>query len=199
MAGRKLLAGRYQRIGLLGGSFNPAHAGHRAISIGTMKALGLDAVWWLVSPQNPLKSSSDTKPLAERVAYAEAIAQHPRICVTDIEASLSSCYTVDTVKYLKKRFPSVRFIWIMGADNLVQFPLWNRWQEIARLIPIVIYDRNHHIYKGLTGKMAVRYKRYRLTGRELPMLGTSVPGWAVLRLRKHALSSTALRAEFTGS
>lgn len=196
MAGGSVTRNSQLTIGLLGGSFNPAHAGHRHISIAALKALRLDAIWWVVSKQNPLKSSQDTLPFSIRLQQAKNISCHPKIKVTDIETKVSSLYTIDTLKYLKKRFPNIHFIWIMGADNLVQFPEWYKWREIMQLMPIMIYDRDSHIYKGLTGKMAISYKKHRITGRNIHVLGRYLPpAWGVMRIRKHPLSSTLIRQQ----
>jgi nicotinate-nucleotide adenylyltransferase len=128
-------------VGLLGGSFNPAHGGHRHISLEMLRRLKLDAVWWLVSPQNPLKPAAGMAPLAARLASARAIARHPRIRVTDVEARLDVSLTVDTIAALRALYPQVRFVWIMGADNLCQFHRWTAWRDIARAVPVVVAAR----------------------------------------------------------
>lgn len=127
--------------GLLGGSFNPAHGGHRAISLDAIDALGLDELWWLVSPGNPLKPKAGMAPLAARLASAQRMARRAPIRATAIEAELGTRYTVDTLKKLVRRYPDRQFIWIMGADNLVQLPQWRDWREIARLMPIAVVAR----------------------------------------------------------
>ena len=137
------------RIGLLGGSFNPAHSGHRAISLAARKALDLDEVWWLVSPGNPLKPDAGMAPLAVRLASARAMARRAPIRPTDIEARLGTRYTVDTLAALIRRYPNHRFVWLMGGDNLAQFHHWRDWRRIARLMPIAViarpgYDRAAH-------------------------------------------------------
>ncbi|MFZ5726849.1 MAG: nicotinate-nucleotide adenylyltransferase, partial [Pseudomonadota bacterium] len=124
--------------GLLGGSFNPAHGGHRAISRNAINALGLDELWWLVSPGNPLKAKAGMAPLPARLASARRMARRSPIRATAIEAELGTRYTVDTLKKLIRRYPNRRFIWIMGADNLVQLPRWRDWRDIARLMPIAV-------------------------------------------------------------
>ncbi|MGB3867194.1 MAG: nicotinate-nucleotide adenylyltransferase, partial [Xanthobacteraceae bacterium] len=126
------------RIGLLGGSFNPPHEAHRAISRYAIKRLRLDRVWWLVSPGNPLKSGYGANDLARRVAAARTVARDPRIDVTCLEAVIGTRYTIDTIRYLRRRCPGVRFVWIMGADNLAQFHRWEDWQRIASLVPIAV-------------------------------------------------------------
>lgn len=131
-----------RRIGLLGGSFNPAHAAHRRISLFAMEALGLDEVWWLVSPGNPLKAgASDMATLGQRLASAERMARRSRIVPTAIEASLGTRYTADTLRKIVRRYPGDRFIWIMGADNLAQFALWKNWRTIAATLPIAVIAR----------------------------------------------------------
>ena len=130
-----------KRIGLLGGSFNPAHGGHRAISLFAIRALQLDELWWLVSPGNPLKDPETMAPLEARLASARAQARGTRIRPTGIEAQLGTRYTVDTLAALKNRYPAHRFVWLMGADNLLQFHHWRAWREIARLVPIAVIAR----------------------------------------------------------
>jgi len=128
-------------VGLLGGSFNPAHGGHRRISLCVAQALGLDEVWWLVSPGNPLKPRAGMAPLAARFASAQRQARRAPIRVTTIERELGTRYTVDTLARLQRRYPKVRFVWIMGADNLAQFHQWRRWRDIARIMPIAVVAR----------------------------------------------------------
>ena len=144
------------RVGLLGGSFNPAHDGHRHISLLALRRLGLDQVWWLVSPQNPLKSTAGMAPLAERMAGARAAARHPAIKVTDIERRLGTRFTADTLVRLRRRFPDLGFVWLMGADNLVQVPKWQRWTEIFTCMPVAVFDRPSYSYAALAGKAATR-------------------------------------------
>ncbi|HYD19796.1 MAG TPA: nicotinate-nucleotide adenylyltransferase, partial [Patescibacteria group bacterium] len=122
-------------VGLLGGSFNPAHDGHRHISLYALRLLGLDAVWWMVSPQNPLKSAKEMASLATRMAGAIAASHHPKIHVTDIEQHLNTRYTADTLRALQARFPRTKFVWLMGTDNLRQFHRWQEWQEIFKMVP----------------------------------------------------------------
>lgn len=136
-----------KRVGLLGGSFNPAHRGHVHISQEAMKRLRLDAVWWLVSPQNPLKSAEDMAPQAIRLASARAIARDPRIVPTDVERKLGTRYTVDTLKALVDLHPSTRFIWLMGGDNLQSFHRWHQWRQIVRVVPIAVVLRP--MYSGV--------------------------------------------------
>jgi nicotinate-nucleotide adenylyltransferase len=130
---------RKLRIGLLGGSFNPAHAAHREMSLHALKSLKLDAIWWLVSPQNPLKSTHDMAPFLDRLASARDVAQHPKIIVTDIENKLKTRYTVDTIRKLKHCYPKIQFVWLMGADNLQQIPHWKNGLAIFHKYPLPFF------------------------------------------------------------
>lgn len=183
------------RIGLLGGSFNPAHDGHRHISLIALKRLGLDVVWWLVSPQNPLKSATGMAPLKDRLAGAKAVARHPRIIVSDIETRAGTRFTCDTLSMLRRRWPGVRFVWLMGADNLPQMPRWRRWQWIMENVPVLVLDRESGL-KPLHSKVAHAYARARLTGARLAELsGARPPAWGFIACRRHPASSTAIRAK----
>jgi nicotinate-nucleotide adenylyltransferase len=187
------------RIGLLGGSFNPAHAGHRAISVEALKRLRLDRVWWLVSPQNPLKPSDQTADLEQRLAAAQADAEHPRVVVTDLERRIGTRYSVDTLKWLTKRCRA-RFVWLIGADNLAQLPRWRRWRRLVRTVPIAVFDREPYSYVALAGRMASAYAGERLVERRAPVLAECPPpAWVYLRLRRHQASSTALRQKSNAS
>jgi nicotinate-nucleotide adenylyltransferase len=148
-------------IGLLGGSFNPAHGGHRHISLEVMRRMRLDAVWWLVSPQNPLKPVAGMAPLAVRLASARAVARHPRILVTDIEAKLGTQRTIDTILGLKALHPQARFVWIMGADNLLQFHRWVAWRDIARAVPVVVVARPGYMGRSQFAPAMGWLRRYR--------------------------------------
>ena len=146
------------RIGLLGGSFNPAHQGHLYVSETAIRQLKLDYVWWLVSPQNPLKSGADMGALVARVEEARSVAAyHPRLIVTDLERVLGTRYTVDTVAALRRRFPKVDFVWLMGSDNLAQFGRWRHWQAIVRLLPVVVVQRPGTILAALNATAARRF------------------------------------------
>ncbi len=183
------------RIGLLGGSFNPAHQGHREISLAALRRLGLDEVWWLVSPQNPLKGSTDMASAAQRLARARAVAGHPRIRPTGIESDLGTRYTADSLRALRRRFPRVRFVWLMGADNLVQVPRWQNWQEIFHLVAIAVFDRPSYSLRAWSGKAAQRFR-----GRQVPparaavLAGMNPPAWTFIRNRLNDLSATQIRA-----
>jgi nicotinate-nucleotide adenylyltransferase len=183
------------RIGLFGGTFDPAHAAHRAACLLALRRLGLDRVWWLVTPGNPLKDTKGLAPLAKRVAAAQALAHHPRIDVTDLEAELGTAYTYETVSYLRRRCPGVHFVWIMGADNLRSFHRWQRWREIARLVPIAVVDRlgpSLYASAGIAGQAFAYARLPENAARALPE--RKPPAWIYLHGLKSPLSSTALRA-----
>jgi nicotinate-nucleotide adenylyltransferase len=187
------------RIGLLGGSFNPPHAGHLAISLEALRRLRLDRVWWLVSPQNPLKPNDDTADLEQRLAGARALADHPRILVTDLERRIGTRYSVDTLAWLSRRCRA-RFVWLIGADNLAQLPRWRRWRRLVRMVPIAVFDREPYSYVALAGRMASAHAGARLAERQAPVLAECPPpAWVYLRLRRHQASSTALRQRTTAS
>ena len=186
---------RGMRIGLFGGTFDPPHAAHRAACLLAMRRIGLDRVWWLVTPGNPLKDTSGLAPLAERLDAARKLAHHPRIDVTDLEADLGSTYTFATVSYLIQRCPGVHFVWIMGADNLRSFHRWQRWHDIARLLPIVVIDRlGPSLYStaGAAGQAIAWARLPEWAARTLPQ--RTPPAWIYLHGLKSPLSSTALRA-----
>ena len=183
------------RVGLLGGSFNPAHAGHRHISLEALKRLRLDRVWWLVSPQNPLKAEAGMAPLAERVAVAAAVADHPRIAVTSLETAFGTRYTVDTVRALKRRFPAADFVWLMGADNLRQLPRWRRWEQLFREVPIAVFARAPYHASAASGMAALRFARARLRAERAALLaGGKPPLWCYLPVRRHPASATEIRS-----
>lgn len=186
---------RRARIGLLGGSFNPAHDGHRHISLEALKRLGLDEVWWLVSPQNPLKPRAGMASLAERLAGARRVADHPRIRVTDLEHHFATAYTAETLGRLGTAFPNVTFVWLMGADNLIQIPFWHHWTAIFHRVPVAILDRGPYSIPALTGKAAQRFSAFRVPACRAPSLaGRKAPAWVFLPIRRHAASATAIRA-----
>jgi nicotinate-nucleotide adenylyltransferase len=183
------------RVGLLGGSFNPPHAAHRELSLLALKRLKLDRVWWLVTPGNPLKDTRALPSLDKRLAAARAVAAHPAIEATGIEAALGTRYTVDTIAALCKRFPNVRFVWLMGADNLSQFHRWRRWEEIAQFVPIAVIDRPSDSFRALAAPAAMALSKYRHNEREAAQLAAmDAPAWIFLRGLKSPLSSTELRS-----
>ena len=185
-----------RRIGLLGGSFNPAHGGHLHISREALKRLDLDEVWWLVSPQNPLKPPAGMAPFAERLGQAAAVAAADRrIKVSDIEARLGTTYTADTIAALRRRLPRARFVWLMGGDNLVQFPYWQRWQDIFRTVPIAVFDRPGTAPKALTGQAAQRFAGARIPQRAARRLASlPPPAWVFFHIRLDPRSATRIRA-----
>lgn len=184
------------RIGLLGGSFNPPHAVHRAISVLAMKRLELDRVWWIVSPGNPLKDTRALPPLADRIAAAEGVARHPRIAVSDIEAQIGTRYTVDTLRFLLVRCPGVHFVWLAGADVLSEFHRWREWQALFRLIPIAFIDRGNLGARALAAPAALAFQPFRLPESRAAALPTRrPPAWVFLHGLKSSLSSTALRRQ----
>jgi nicotinate-nucleotide adenylyltransferase len=188
------MAAPRMRIGLLGGSFNPAHAAHRQISLGAMKRLRLDQVWWLVTPGNPLKDRGKAPDLGLRVAVAQRIANHPRIVVTGFERGRGSVYTIDTLRYLKRRFPSVQFVWLMGADNLAAFHRWRAWIDLFGLVPIAVIDRPGYRFKAAASRAAQRFASARLDESDAAGLALmQPPAWMLLTLPLSNLSSTTLR------
>ena len=189
---------RHRRIGLLGGSFNPAHRGHLHLSLTALQRLDLDEVWWLVSPQNPLKPVAGMAPFAARLDQARQVAAgHKRIRVTDLENRLGrSRYTVDTLKALRRRFPRLRFVWLMGGDNLVQIRHWERWAEIFRTVPIAVFDRPSYSAKALAGLAAIRFARERLSSTAARRLAeTKPPAWAFFHTQLDPTSATLIRTE----
>jgi nicotinate-nucleotide adenylyltransferase len=182
------------RIGLLGGSFNPPHAAHRAISRFAIKRLKLDRVWWLVTPGNPLKDNGGLHELDERAAAARKIADDPRIDVSCLESVIGTRYTADTITYLRRRCPGLRFVWIMGADNLAQFHRWQNWRRIAYQVPIAVIDRPPQSFRALAAPAALALKRYRIPESDSGRLAAlRAPAWVFLTGMKSTLSSTSLR------
>ncbi len=183
------------RIGLFGGTFDPVHAAHRAACLLAMKRLQLDRVWWLVTPGNPLKDTRGLAPLEERVCAARALAHHPRIDVSDLEAELGTRYTYETIAYLVRRCPGVHFVWIMGADNLRSFHRWQRWRDIARLVPIAVVDRLGPSLYSAASAAGQALARTRIPESAAKTLAERTPpAWIYLHGLKSPLSSTALRA-----
>ncbi len=182
------------RVGLLGGSFNPAHDGHRHISLLALKRLQLDQVWWLISPQNPLKATAGMAPYAERLASARTIARDRQIQVSEAEAELGTRYTVDTLRALRRRHPHHGFVWIMGADNLVQITRWRQWVDIFETVPVAVFDRPTYSFRALAGMAATRYASCRLKEHEGGTLADRPPPtWIFLWGSNDPMSATALR------
>ncbi|GJD63910.1 nicotinate-nucleotide adenylyltransferase [Methylobacterium frigidaeris] len=183
------------RVGLYGGSFNPAHAGHRHVSRLALRRLALDRVWWLVSPGNPLKDRSHLPDAASRAEGARAVARDPRIAVTDFEAALEVRYTVETLSWLTDRHPEIRFVWIMGADSLASFHRWRGWREIAARMPFAVIDRPGYTLRAMASPAARALAASRI---DEPAAATLAdrrpPAWVFLHGPRNSLSSTALRA-----
>lgn len=177
---------------MLGGSFNPAHEGHLHISLEALKRLRLDEVWWLVSPQNPLKSKRDMASQAERIAGARRMARHPRIKVTGMETDWGTRYTADTLAVMRRRFPAASLVWIMGADNLTQISRWDRWQRIFESVAVAVFDRSPYSRESMASKAARRFARSRVSspGR---LTGTVPPSWIFMHIRRHPASATEIR------
>ena len=184
-----------RRIGLLGGSFNPAHSGHRRISLAAIDALALDELWWLVSPGNPLKPAAGMAPFAARLASARRVARHSRIRATDLEARLGTRYTVDTLRGVTRRYPRDRFVWVMGADNLLQFSAWKRWREIARTMPIAVVARPGYDARAVAAPAMAWLRRFgHPSARASEWTEWSVPALVLLRFRPDPTSATLRRA-----
>jgi nicotinate-nucleotide adenylyltransferase len=182
------------RIGLLGGSFNPPHDAHRAISLFAIKRLKLDRVWWLVTPGNPLKDQGALWDIDRRAEAARKMANDPRIDVTCLESVIGTRYTVDTITYLRRRAAGLRFVWIMGADNLAQFHRWQNWRRIAAQVPIAVIDRPPQSFRALAAPAAQALAHYRLPENRAGTLADHpAPAWVFLTGMKLALSSTGLR------
>ncbi|KAA2215286.1 nicotinate-nucleotide adenylyltransferase [Teichococcus oryzae] len=182
---------RRRRIGLLGGSFNPAHPGHRHVALRALRTLRLDQVWLLVSPGNPLKPRAGMAPFAERLASATAIGDGVRVIATGIEAAIGERYSARTLERLSRLFPCTRFVWIIGADNLWQLPRWRQWQDLARRTPIAVLPRPGWTRKALQGAAASRLRRTRRGPAAL--LERPGSGWALIPAPEHPASATALR------
>ena len=181
-------------IGLLGGSFDPPHAGHVHISREAIKRFDLDKLWWLVSPGNPLKEHGPA-PMEKRMDAAQEIMKHPRVEVSDFEAQAGTQYTAETLRALRGVCPQVTFIWLMGADNLAQFHLWQDWQEIIETVPLGILARPGQRIPARTSRTARIYSSARLPGRQSQLLGRCrAPAWCFVNVPMIAISSTKLRA-----
>ncbi|HML29151.1 MAG TPA: nicotinate-nucleotide adenylyltransferase [Hyphomicrobium sp.] len=184
-----------QRIGVMGGTFNPPHQGHRLAAEAAVKRLNLDQLWWLITPGNPLKSHDGLSSLDGRMKHVEVFARGPKMKITGFERELGTRYTAGTLSFLKRRFPAVRFVWVMGADNLATFHRWQHWQEIARTMPIAVVDRPGWRHAGLASPAARALKRYRLPETDAALLADQKPpAWMLLTIRLSGLSSTALRS-----
>lgn len=181
-------------IGLYGGSFNPPHDAHRMVAETALDRLGLDRLWVLVTPGNPLKDNRSLPPAIERMAATRALFEDPRIVVTDVEAGIGAARTYEVIRHLKARAPKVRFVWIMGADNLGSLHGWGRWREIADLVPIAVVDRPGATFSPLSSRAAIAIRHARVDERDVAGLASmDAPAWAFIHARRLALSSTALR------
>lgn len=181
-------------VGLLGGSFNPAHDGHVYISEIALKKLGLDQVWWLVSPQNPLKPKKGMAALEDRIRSARNIVKHPQIHITALETQLGTRYTADTLKALRRRYPNIRFVWIMGADNLENFHRWKDWAQIFASTGLAVFHRPSYALRALSSKAVQRFKKYRHVDRQAPVLKCKkAPAWVFLPIRGMNISATDIR------
>lgn len=187
------------RVGLLGGSFNPAHAGHRHVAALALRRLRLDQVWLLVSPGNPLKSRDGMAPLQTRLASARRLADGRRVLATAIEAMLGTRFTIDTLHLLSRRFPRVRFIWLMGADILSQLPRWRRWQEMLACIPVAVLPRPGYTRRALASRAARWMQHARRPEHAAVTLPGNAPGWVLLTTPENAVSATAIRAGAKGA
>ncbi len=184
---------RRTRVGLLGGSFNPAHAGHRHVANLARKRLRLDQVWLLVSPGNPLKPQAGMAPFVQRMLSARRIGDGRRILATGIEAMLGTRFTIDTLRRLLRRFPRVQFVWLMGADILIQMPRWQRWVTMLHRIAFVVLPRPGYTRGALAGPAARRMRHARRPERAAVTLPGNAPGWTLLTAPLSAVSATAIR------
>lgn len=193
LGGRLPRPGR--RIGLLGGSFNPAHQGHLEISRAALDRLGLDQVWWLVSPQNPLKPERGMAPLRQRLTSARRLARGPKFRASALESALGTVYTADTVTALARRFPRCHFVWLMGADNLVQISTWKDWETIFRTLPVAVFDRPSYSLRALAATAARRFAGQRLPEAAARSLAERTPpAWVFIHQGLNPQSSTRIRA-----
>jgi len=183
------------RVGLLGGSFNPAHEAHLHISLIALRRLKLDAVLWIVSPQNPLKSELDMAPLDKRIEHARTLVTDPRIYVASLEQAFGTHYTIDTIEELQRKFPKAHLVWLMGGDNLAQFHRWRRWRTIARRVPIAVIARPGFTTSALASPASRFLAAARLDpARASELVGKAPPAWVFLEERLDPASSTAIRA-----
>ncbi|WP_457772872.1 nicotinate-nucleotide adenylyltransferase [Phycobium rhodophyticola] len=181
-------------VGLLGGSFDPAHAGHAHISREALKRFGLDELWWLVSPGNPLKEHGPA-PMEDRLAKARAVMMHPRVKITDFEARAGTRYTAETLRALIRAYPGVKFVWLMGADNLHQLDQWQDWRWIMETVPVGVLARPGQRISARNAKAADVYRKARLSGRQAQVLARGdVPRWCFVNVPMMDISSSEIRA-----
>ncbi|MCS6758103.1 MAG: nicotinate-nucleotide adenylyltransferase [Candidatus Devosia euplotis] len=191
------LSGAGMRIGLFGGSFNPIHEGHRLVVEETLRRLDLDALWVLVTPGNPLKNNQDLVPLADRVTAARLLLDHPKVRVTGFEAARGFTYSWQIIRFLTQSMPDCNFVWIMGADNLVNFSRWERWQDIAAMVPLAVYVRPGSGRRAPVSMAASALTRWRIDEDDATRLASlPAPAWVYLHGRQSQLSSSAIRAHW---
>lgn len=184
------------RVGLFGGSFNPAHDGHAHVAETALSRLELDRVVWLVSPQNPLKDARETASLADRMASARSQARGPAMIVSDAETRMGTRWTIDTLRALQARHPGVRFVWLMGSDNLESFDSWRGWTDIMRAVPMAVVARPGSLLESRSAPAARRFAFARVSSRKARLLpGMQAPAWTYLRAPLNPKSSTAIRRQ----
>jgi nicotinate-nucleotide adenylyltransferase len=182
------------RVGLMGGSFNPPHAGHAQVSEIARKRLGLDQVWWLVTPGNPLKANNGLPSLESRMAACRKLANPAHTRISGVEREIGTAFTAETLSYLRRRYPTVQFVWIMGADNLASFHRWQQWRRIAATMPIAVVNRPGWHLKALSSPAARALANHRVAeARAARVVGSGAPAWALLHGPLSPLSSTGLR------
>jgi nicotinate-nucleotide adenylyltransferase len=187
--------GKGQAIGLFGGTFNPPHAGHRQASLFALRRLGLDQLWWMVTPGNPLKKNGSLPQLMERMQAAAEVAAHPRIAISGAESMFRTRYTADLIQILKERDLTTRFVWIMGSDSLTEFHRWENWQQIAASVPIAVVNRPRSLPAPLSSRAALGMSRYRVDADDSGVLpNREPPAWVFLIGPRIKASSTAIRS-----
>jgi len=187
--------GKGQAIGVFGGTFNPPHAGHRQASLFALRRLGLDQLWWMVTPGNPLKKNGSLPSLWARMQAAAEIAAHPRIAISGAEAMFRTRYTADLIQILRERDPSTRFVWIMGSDSLTDFHRWENWQRLAASVPIAVVNRPRSLAAPLSARTAEALGRYRIDADDSATLpNCRPPAWVFLIGPRISASSTAIRS-----
>lgn len=182
------------KIGLLGGSFNPAHEGHIYISEQALRLFGLDEIWWLVTPQNPLKKMKTNDTLIKRLNFAKKLVKNSKIRIDSVENKYKNNFTANTLKNIINRYKGTKFIWLMGADNLDEFHKWYQWQTIYSIIPIAVFDREYYSYSVFNSIAGKRYfNKLHKTKNSQSIFKSKLPSWRFLRIHKNSLSSTKIR------
>lgn len=179
-------------IGILGGSFNPAHNGHRDISIATLKAMSLDKIWWVITPTNPQKNHKNILPVQDRIKIAKKVKKHPKIKITCLESTHNINYSYLLINDLSRKHPQDKFYWIIGADNLLTFHSWYKWNYIAQNINIIVIPRNNMLLKSLHNQFAIKYKRFLLTNPSL-IKHHPAPFWTIIKTKQNHISATKIR------